>query len=142
MTGPCRAGIAVALALALAGCATQAPLREPAEPAAPAATTATATPSSAPAASPRCLPGTGVVAQIRDRSSSQAGATALHGGVLGGVLGDGKPPQSSTAAVGGYDLYVRMDDGRKLIVNQRALDGIAVNTRLSIDASCRAHPAP
>lgn len=136
--------VAVAL-LALAGCATQAPYRTSSEINVPATTApaATATPST-PSASTngaRCVAGSGVV--VRVGNDAQA-AAMMQGGVLGGVLADdgkGAGSQAATPASGGHDIYVRMDDGRKLIVNQHDIGGIAAGTRVAIDASCRARVA-
>lgn len=136
--------VAVAL-LALAGCATQAPYRTSSEINVPATTApaATATPST-PSPSTngaRCVAGSGVV--VRVGNDAQA-AAMMQGGVLGGVLADdgkGAGSQAATPASGGHDIYVRMDDGRKLIVNQHDIGGIAAGTRVAIDASCRARVA-
>lgn len=76
--------------------------------------------------------------RIVDRGGAKAASQALQGGVLGGVLADGKP--LPTKAATGYDIYVQMDDGRKLIVNQLDAVGIVVGARVGVDAGCRAHP--
>lgn len=77
--------------------------------------------------------------RIVDRDNAKAARQALQGGVLGGVLADGKPATAAKAA-SGIDIYVQTDDGRKLIVNQRDADDIAVGARVAVDAGCRAHP--
>lgn len=136
--------VAVAL-LALAGCATQAPYRTSSEINVPATTApaATATPST-PSPSTngaRCVAGSGVVVRVGNYAQA---AAMMQGGVLGGVLADdgkGAGSQAATPASGGHDIYVRMDDGRKLIVNQHDIGGIAAGTRVAIDASCRARVA-
>lgn len=75
-----------------------------------------------------------------------SGAGAVIGGIVGGVLGntvgkgDGRKAATVVGAVGGavagnaiekngneagsFDVYVRMDSGQKLILNQRDLGGI------------------
>ncbi|MBS0195112.1 MAG: hypothetical protein JSR34_12825 [Proteobacteria bacterium] len=133
-----HARIAVVLALALAGCATKVP--RPYPPAGPVIAPATS-PSSPPApaipSTPRCAPGTGVV--VRLSADAQAAGSTMGGGVIGGVLAnDSKSTSAHPATDGGRDIYVQMDDGRKLIVHQRDLTGIAVGTRVGVDASCRA----
>lgn len=137
--------VAIAL-LTLAGCATQAPYRTSSEinvptTTAPASTTTPTTPSPSTNGA-RCVAGSGVV--VRVGGDAQAAATMMQGGVLGGVLGDagkGAGSQPTGASTGGHDIYVRMDDGRKLIVNQRDLDGIVAGARVDIDATCRARVA-
>lgn len=137
--------VAVAL-LALAGCATQAPYRtspqiNPPATTAPAATATPTTPNPSTNGA-RCVAGSGVV--VRVGSDAHTATAMMQGGVLGGVLADdgkGAGSQAATPASGGHDIYVRMDDGRKLIVNQHDIGGIAAGTRVAIDASCRARVA-
>ncbi len=90
----------------------------------------------------------GVVERIErvygERSSNGAGA--VLGGILGGVLGNqvgsgsGRAAATMAGAVAGvaagtaieknnnaapwFDLFLRMDDGRRIVVSQRDLDGI------------------
>ncbi len=85
-----------------------------------------------------------------------SGAGAVVGGIVGGVLGntvgkgDGRTAATVVGAVGGavvgneieknnngattFDIYVRMDDGRRLIVNQRDPYGIREGSYVSIEA--------
>lgn len=140
-----RARLTAITLLALAGCATQGSYRTASEANAPAmpppapATTAT-TPVPATTGT-RCVAGIGVVARMA--ADAGAASTMLQGGVLGGVLGDdgaksGSAPATTTPPA--HDIYVRMDDGRKLILSQHDIDGIVAGARVSVDASCRARP--
>jgi len=91
---------------------------------------------------------------------STTGTGALVGGIVGGVLGntvgkgDGRTAATVVGAVGGavvgneiekdnnaagsFDIYVRMDDGRRLIINQRDLEGIRQGSYVDIEGN-RAH---
>ena len=61
------------------------------------------------------------------------GSGAAVGGVVGGVLGNqGNQSEGGTAATPSYDIRVQMDDGRKLILNQRELGGIAAGSYVDI----------
>lgn len=93
-----------------------------------------------------------------DRRSSGTGAVV--GGIVGGVLGntvgkgDGRTAATVVGAVGGavvgneieknnnggtsYDVYVRMDNGRRVILNQRELGGIREGSYVDIEGN-RAH---
>ena len=53
--------------------------------------------------------------------SGRAAATAA-GAIAGGVVGN-KAERNAKAAPS-YELYLRMDDGRRIVVSQRDLDGI------------------
>ncbi len=87
-----------------------------------------------------------------DRHSTGTGA--ILGGVVGGVLGNqvGKGNGKTAATVAGvavgavvgneveknqngssFDIYVRMDDGRRLILNQRDLGGISAGSYVSVE---------
>lgn len=77
---------------------------------------------------------------------SESGAGAVLGGIIGGVLGNqvgsgsGRAVATMAGAVAGvaagtaieknnnsapwFDLFLRMDDGRRIVVSQRDLDGI------------------
>jgi len=75
---------------------------------------------------------------------------AVVGGVLGNQVGSGSGRRAATAAgaiAGGiagnqmerrrrsephYEVHVRTDDGRRLVVVQRRLDGIRVNDRVRV----------
>ena len=89
-----------------------------------------------------------------------SGTGAVVGGIVGGVLGntvgkgDGRTAATVVGAVGGavvgneieksnnaagsFDIYVRMDDGRRLILNQRELGGIREGSYVDIEGN-RAH---
>jgi outer membrane lipoprotein SlyB len=56
-------------------------------------------------------------------------------GVVGGVLGNQVGQDGNKVAA--YDIYVRLDDGRKLIVNQRDLGSIRLSSYVSVDG-CKA----
>jgi outer membrane lipoprotein SlyB len=81
------------------------------------------------------------------------GSGAVIGGVVGGVLGnqvgkgDGRKAATVAGVVAGavvgnevqknangptYDIRVQMDDGRRLIYNQRELGGIAVGSYVDV----------
>ena len=88
-----------------------------------------------------------------DRHSTGTGA--VLGGVIGGVLGNqvgkgnGKTAATVVGVVAGaavgnevekdnngattFDIYVRMDDGRRLIVNQRDPGGIREGSYVSVE---------
>jgi outer membrane lipoprotein SlyB len=88
----------------------------------------------------------------RDRDSTCAGAVVggIVGGVLGNQVGSGSGRKAATVAgaiAGGvvgnelekdrraaplYELYVHMDDGRRLVVTQRDLDGIRTGSYVRI----------
>ena len=83
------------------------------------------------------------------------GTGAVIGGIVGGVLGnqvgkgDGKTAATVVGVVAGaavgneiekdnnggttFDIYVRMDDGRRMIVNQRDPGGIREGSYVAID---------
>ncbi|PKM09885.1 MAG: peptidoglycan-associated outer membrane lipoprotein precursor [Gammaproteobacteria bacterium HGW-Gammaproteobacteria-5] len=80
-------------------------------------------------------------------NSSASGGGAVLGGIVGGVLGnqvgkgDGRKAATVVGAVGGavaghqieknvksaptYDVFLRMDDGRRIVINQRNLANVA-----------------
>jgi outer membrane lipoprotein SlyB len=87
-----------------------------------------------------------------DRHSTGTGAVlgGVVGGVLGNQVGKGNGKTAATvvgvvagAAVGNeieknqngssFDIYVRMDDGRRLILNQRDLGGIEAGSYVSVE---------
>jgi outer membrane lipoprotein SlyB len=98
----------------------------------------------------------GVVERIEqyygERRSSGGGAVAgaIIGGVLGNQIGSGSGRAAATAAgaiAGGvagnqiekntrgsvrYDLFVRMDDGRRIVLSQRDLRGIREGSRIQV----------
>lgn len=75
-----------------------------------------------------------------------SGGGAILGGIVGGVIGnqigsgDGRRAATAAGAIGGavaghqieksqnaapsYDLFIRMDDGRRIVINQRDIGGI------------------
>ena len=77
---------------------------------------------------------------------SESGAGAVLGGIIGGVLGNqvgsgsGRAAATMAGAIAGvaagtaieknnrsatwFDLFLRMDDGRRIVISQRDLDGI------------------
>lgn len=79
-------------------------------------------------------------------NSSTSGGGAILGGIVGGILGnqigkgDGRKAATVIGAVGGavagnqvekntraaptYDVFLRMDNGRKVVLNQRTLNGV------------------
>lgn len=98
----------------------------------------------------------GVVERI-ERVSGQrtsSGTGAVLGGIVGGVLGnqvgsgDGKTAATVAGAVAGgvagneiekrnnaapsFELYIRLDDGRRVVVNQRDLSGIREGAYVSV----------
>ena len=89
-----------------------------------------------------------------DRHSNGTGA--VIGGIVGGVLGNqvgkgnGKTAATVVGVVGGavvgneiekngngssYDVYVRMDDGRRLILNQRDLGGVREGSHVQVEGN-------
>lgn len=92
------------------------------------------------------------VARYGDGRSSGAGAVAgaVIGGVLGSQVGSGRGRDAATVAgaiAGGvagnraeqnrnaqdvYAVFVRMDDGRRQVFEQRALDGVREGARVQI----------
>lgn len=100
----------------------------------------------------------GVVERVEqyygERRSGGGGAVAgaIIGGVLGNQVGSGSGRKAATVAgaiAGGvagnqieknvrsaprYDLFVRMDDGRRIVVTQRDLRGINEGSRVRVSA--------
>lgn len=98
----------------------------------------------------------GVVERIEqvygERRASGGGAVAgaIIGGVLGNQVGSGSGRKAATAAgaiAGGvagheieknvnaaprYDLFIRMDDGRRIVVTQRDLRGIREGSQVRV----------
>lgn len=97
----------------------------------------------------------GIVDRIEGYSGdvSTSGAGAVTGAIVGGALGnqigsgDGRRAATIAGAVAGgiagnaieresrertYDLYISMDDGRRVVVTQRDLDGIREGSRVEI----------
>ena len=114
-----------------------------------------------PAASPARCYDCGIVTRI-DTVGSGRTAPSATGAVLGGIVGaiagheisdktGGSKGNQNIAAVAGavggaaagnaiqkrvtgdsYDVHVRMDDGRTVVVNQRNIDGIRENTYVRV----------
>lgn len=55
-------------------------------------------------------------------SGSGRRAATVAGAIAGGVVGNEMERNANAAP--SYELFVRMDDGRRLVVSQRSLDGI------------------
>lgn len=135
---------AAALSIALSACATGPNYRGPSD-------------NYDSSTNTRCL-NCGTVDRVEqvygDRHSTGTGA--LLGGVVGGVLGNqvgkgnGKTAATVVGVVAGaavgneveknqngssFDVYVRMDDGRRLILNQRDLGGIHAGSYVQVEGS-------
>ncbi|HBK55969.1 MAG TPA: peptidoglycan-associated outer membrane lipoprotein precursor [Xanthomonadales bacterium] len=87
-----------------------------------------------------------------ERRSSGAGA--VLGGIIGGVIGnqigsgDGRRAATAVGAIGGavagdqieknqnagpsYDLFIRMDDGERIVINQRDIGTIREGTYIEL----------
>ncbi|MCX7555689.1 glycine zipper 2TM domain-containing protein [Xanthomonadaceae bacterium JHOS43] len=63
----------------------------------------------------------GIVGNQIGSGSGRAAATAA-GAIAGGVIGNNAERNSNAAPW--YELYLRMDDGRRIVVSQRDLNGI------------------
>lgn len=145
-----RFAAALAIGAMLSACATHPATRAPiTQPTAATSTNASAisiaTPP--PPVAPACPDGDGVVVRVVpiDATGRNANVDLMQGGVVGGVLGDGKDagnPQgagAANAAIARYDLYVKLDSGEKIILDQRDAVGIVVGSRVRV-AACRANP--
>ena len=66
--------------------------------------------------------------QVGSGSGRQAAAVA--GAIAGGVAGH--QVEKNTNAAPTYDLFVRMDDGRRIVLNQRDLRGIHEGSRVRV----------
>ncbi|MGY6518945.1 MAG: glycine zipper 2TM domain-containing protein [Lysobacteraceae bacterium] len=101
----------------------------------------------------------GTVEDIREvRGDGQSsGGGAVLGGIVGGVLGNqvgggsGRTAATVAGAAAGavagnrveqnqnlaptYDVFVRMDDGRRIVVNQRRLEGVRVGSYVQVSGS-------
>ncbi|MDZ4348430.1 MAG: glycine zipper 2TM domain-containing protein [Xanthomonadaceae bacterium] len=93
---------------------------------------------------------------VRGERSSGGGGAVL-GGIIGGVIGnqigsgDGRRAATAVGAIGGavagnqveknrnaaptYDLFIRMDDGRRIVVNQREIGGIREGSYIEMRGS-------
>ena len=141
---------AIALALSLAACATGPGYYDNGP--------AYGGPSNYPARCANC----GTVERIEHvyGNSHTSGAGAVIGGIVGGVLGstvgkgDGRKAATVVGVVGGavagnaiekhenqegsFDVYVRMDNGQKLILNQRDIGNIRAGSYVDV-ANGKAH---
>ena len=63
----------------------------------------------------------GIVGNQIGSGSGRAAAT-MAGAIVGGAIGDNAERNSQSAPW--YELYLRMDDGRRIVVSQRDLNGI------------------
>lgn len=93
------------------------------------------------------------IEQVRGERRSD-GTGAVIGGIVGGVLGNtvgkgnGRTAATVVGAVGGavvgdqiekdnnaqgsFDIYVRMEDGRRMIFNQRDLEGVREGSHVDV----------
>ncbi|HRN59689.1 MAG TPA: glycine zipper 2TM domain-containing protein [Chiayiivirga sp.] len=63
----------------------------------------------------------GIVGNQIGSGSGRAAATAA-GAIAGGMVGNNAERNASSAPW--YELYIRMDDGRRIVVSQRDLNGV------------------
>ena len=145
-----RAMATAALVIALSACATHTDVRtsSPAPAAIPEAGPATNPATGSAPTVKACPAGDGVVVRVVpiNAAGRNANADLMGGGVVGGVLGNqGAAGDAHGGASGGgtngdivrYDLYVRLDRGDRIIVNQREAGGIVTGSRVTVE-SCRA----
>lgn len=93
------------------------------------------------------------IEEVRGERTTSGGGAVL-GGIVGGVLGNqvgsgsGRRAATVAGAVGGavagnaieretnaaysYDLFILMDDGRRIVVNQRELGGIRTGSHVIV----------
>ncbi|KAF1710706.1 peptidoglycan-associated outer membrane lipoprotein precursor [Pseudoxanthomonas kalamensis DSM 18571] len=71
----------------------------------------------------------GIVTAIDVVSSARTSQSTQGGVVLGGIVGSVAQgaPQPAAPARDSYDIHVRMDDGRSLVIHQDQLGGIREN---------------
>lgn len=96
------------------------------------------------------------IEEVRGERTSSGGGAVL-GGIVGGVLGNqvgsgsGRKAATVAGAVGGaiagnaieretnaaftYDVFIRMDDGRRIVVNQRDLGGIRTGSYVRVSGN-------
>lgn len=96
------------------------------------------------------------IEEVRGERSASGGG-AILGGIVGGVIGnqigsgDGRRAATGVGAIGGavaghqieknrnaaptYDLFIRMDDGRRIVVNQRDIAGIREGSYIDLRGS-------
>jgi outer membrane lipoprotein SlyB len=111
---------AIAAALALAACAS-APVGTPVVTSGPAQRPPVAGVPAAPTACGDC----GTVVHIETVAASKPSGPVL-GGIVGGVAGRPVPGQLT------HNVYVRMDDGRKVVVRRDELGGLRENQRVRV----------
>jgi outer membrane lipoprotein SlyB len=136
--------------IALSACATHTEVRQTPSNSAPnpnASPAASSTANPTPTAK-TCPSGNGVVMRVVpiNAAGHNANVDLMSGGVVGGVLGNqGGSGNAQGGASGGgpngdvvrYDLYVKLDNGGRFIVNQRDATGIVTGSRVTVE-SCRA----
>lgn len=66
-------------------------------------------------------------------SGSGRKAATVAGAIAGGVAGN--QIEKNTNAAPTYDLFVRMDDGRRIVLNQRDLHGIREGSRIRVSGN-------
>lgn len=73
----------------------------------------------------------GIVGNQVGSGSGRTAATAA-GAIAGGVIGNQTERNTKSAPM--YELYMRMDDGRRIVVTQRDLDGIREGSYVRISS--------
>jgi outer membrane lipoprotein SlyB len=63
-------------------------------------------------------------------SGSGRTAATVGGAVLGGIAGNEIEENRNE---GGYEVYVRMDDGRRVVVSQRDLNGVREGSQVRVE---------
>lgn len=149
-----RTTAVAALAIALSSCATHSEVvrTPPPVPAAGPEAGSTTNPATGSATTTKSCPaGDGVVVRVIpiNAAGRNANADLMSGGVVGGVLGDQGSAGTAQGGASGssgtngdvvrYDLYVRLDQGGRIIVNQRDATGIVTGSRVTVE-NCRARP--
>ena len=71
----------------------------------------------------------GIVGNQVGSGSGRAAATAA-GAIAGGVVGNNAERNSHSSAK--YEIYLRMDDGRRIVVSQRDLNGVREGSYIRI----------
>lgn len=78
----------------------------------------------------------GIVGNQIGHGNGRAAAT-VAGAVIGGAIGN--EAERNSASAPWYELYLRMDDGRRIVASQRDLNGIREGSYVRI-SSGRAYP--
>ncbi len=142
--------LAATLAIMLSACATHIEtVPTPSNPASDGVANAATTPSAnPPPAAKTCPAGAGAVVRVVpiNAAGRNANADLMNGGVVGGVLGGpGSTDKAQGGASGGsanggvahFDIYVLLDQGERIILNQRDATGIVTGSRVTVEG-CRA----